>query len=479
MRVELNVVKGPGEGRSFTFEEPDIFVFGRGLDAHCSIPSDRTISRNHFLVQLSPPHCTVLDLNSSNGTIVNRTSYGGIGTPTPEKGIAQEKPCPVRLRDGDTISAGLTTFRVSVAGAAPWGDDAIPIDVGDHGVPLSPDADGPKLASDEGPAGLVDDTVLVGVSELCLRDRPAPGADSGAAARVPPADIEPDLRGAPVPPEIEGYRFLKVLGVGGMGAVYLAHEAASDRIVAVKTMLPQVAAMPDAFARFEREVSIGTSIKHPNVVEVYRTGSVKDVFYFIMEFVEGTDVSKLMKTCDGCVPVGEAVDIALGALEGLAHAHGLGYVHRDLKPANILLGGEGPLWKTKVADFGLAKSFEQAGLSGLTMEGDICGSIPFMPREQLFQYKWVKPSCDVYSLGATLYYMLTGKRVRRGLDGDIDTPTAVRAITSEAVVPILDRDPSLPGEVAAVIDKSLSDDESQRYRDAGEMREAFRRAVGR
>ena len=91
MRVELIAVKGPAEGRTFSFDEPDIFVFGRGLDAHCSVPSDRTISRNHFMIQISPPQCMVLDLNSSNGTIVNGVRYGGVNAP-PIEGMQQVPP---------------------------------------------------------------------------------------------------------------------------------------------------------------------------------------------------------------------------------------------------------------------------------------------------------------------------------------------------------------------------------------------------
>ncbi|MHC4202492.1 MAG: protein kinase domain-containing protein, partial [Planctomycetota bacterium] len=383
MRVELKVTDGPAEGGSFSFDDPDIFVFGRALDAHCSIPSDGTISRNHFVVQLSPPHCLIVDLKSSNGTIVNGVRYGGVGDP-PVAGMRQEEPTAVRLRDGDEIVAGKTTFHVGIAEGGQ--------DEGEGGpTPGSaPRATADTVLTDVAAVGLACKPVDVPIAEVA-EDRPATGAN---------------LEGAPEPPRIEGYEYLRVLGVGGQGAVYLARDVANEKRIAIKTLLPEVALMPEMAERFEREASVGASIRHANVAEVLDRGRVGHVFYFVMEFVDGINVEKLIGQRDDRVPLAETMHIAMETLAGLAHAHKGGFVHRDLKPANILLGGGGPDWQVKITDFGLAKSFERAGLSGLTMEGTICGSLHFMAREQILQYRWVKPCSDVYSLGATLYEML-------------------------------------------------------------------------
>ncbi len=462
MRVRLEVTKGPAAGKLFTFEEPDIFVFGRGNEAHYSLPSDRTISRNHFMIQLQPPDCLVVDLKSSNGTIVNNTRYGGVGGP-PVEGMRQEKPRTVRLRDGDEITAGKTVFCVGITGGDKLDKETLLMGIGDGLFETGPQ-DEPILLEPAGPG----DAAVTASTE----DETPP--DGGR--------VLGDLRGAPKPPPVEGYEYLKVLGVGGQGAVYLARETEGGKPVAIKTLLPNVAEMPAAVAVFEREASIGMRIGHPNVVRVYRNGRIKNVFYFVMEYVEGIDVKMLVEKCGGRVPFDEAMTIALDALAGLSHAHGMKIVHRDLKPANILLGGERPGWTVKLADFGLAKSFEQAGLSGLTMEGDICGSLMFMPREQLLNYKWVKPVSDVYSMSATLYHMLTGKPVRKGLEHAEDAPSAIAAVMNEPVVPMRERlagdGGTVPAPVAAVVDRSLSDDAEARYLDAGAMRQALVKALG-
>jgi len=461
MRVELIAVEGPAEGRTFSFDEPDIFVFGRGLDAHCSVPSDRTISRNHFMIQISPPQCMVLDLNSSNGTIVNGVRYGGVNAP-PVEGMRQEPPRTVRLDEGDEVVAGKTTLRVKIE-AAETSDEAFgagPGDPSDTGLmdvaELERDAPAatPKKPSDE-------DTVL--------DERPR-RATAGVAA--PPDGSAEDGEGPP-PPPVEGYNFIRSLGVGGMGAVYLARHMATGARVAVKVMIARVPVTPEAEQTFETDVAPVEMLDHPNIVKILDRGRVGDAFYVVREVVDGTNVEALLKEAADGVPADEAVDIAMQALAGLEHVHNAGCVHRDLSPANILLAGSAPPWQVKVADVGLAKSFEYAGLSGLTLEGDVGASLRFMPREQILNFTSVRPTTDVYSLGAVLYLILTGQPVRKGLEGTISVGQGIQAILTEPYVPLRERNDALPEALAEVVDKSLSDDIAARYQDAGEMRRAL------
>jgi len=451
MRVELKVADGPAEGRSFSFDDPDIFMFGRALDAHCSIPSDGTISRNHFVIQLSPPHCLIIDLKSSNGTIVNGVRYGGVGDP-PVAGMRQEEPTAVRLRDGDEIVAGKTTFRVGVAEGAQ--------DEGEGGPTIG---SAPKAMAD---------TVLTDVAAVGLACKPVDVAPIAETVEDRPTAWA-DLEEAPKPPQIEGYEYLRVLGVGGQGAVYLARDVANERRIAIKTLLPEVALMPDMIECFEREASVGASIRHANVAEVLDRGRVGHVFYFVMEFVDGIDVEKLIGQRNGRVPLGETMNIAMEALAGLAHAHEKGFVHRDLKPANILLGGEGPDWQVKITDFGLAKSFERAGLSGLTMEGTICGSLHFMAREQILHYRWVKPCSDVYSLGATLYEMLTG---RPPFEAETQL-MLLQKITFEAPESPSKIRRAIPRDAETICLKCLEKEPDRRYQTAAEFARDCRRLL--
>jgi eukaryotic-like serine/threonine-protein kinase len=165
--------------------------------------------------------------------------------------------------------------------------------------------------------------------------------------------------------------------------------------------------------------------------------------------------------------------LLLQALEGLAFVHAKGFVHRDLKPHNILLSGTGRQRVAKVADLGLTKNFEQAGLSGMTVTGSFAGSFPYMPREQVTEFKYFKPVSDVWAMGATFYHILIGKFPRnyRARQDPLEM------VLSGTVVPIRQRDPSIPLPVANVIDRSLVDDITDRYQDAGQMYEAFAQAL--
>jgi serine/threonine protein kinase len=191
-----------------------------------------------------------------------------------------------------------------------------------------------------------------------------------------------------------------------------------------------------------------------------------------MELCEGGSVGDLMARNGGKLPLSQASPILMQALDGLAHAHRNGFVHRDLKPQNILLDRSAEGWTAKIADFGLAKSFQQAGFSGMTMTGHYCGTPYFMPREQVIQFKHVKPTSDIWSMGATLYNMLTSQTPHdfpRGRD-------PIEIILRGGIIPIRRRDRSIPKKVAEVIDRALLNSPSDRYQDAAEMREALAKA---
>jgi len=184
-----------------------------------------------------------------------------------------------------------------------------------------------------------------------------------------------------------------------------------------------------------------------------------------------------MKHYRGRIPLPEAVELASQSLEGLAFAHRVKHVvHRDIKPANILLPGN-DRWRTaKVSDFGLAKSLEDSGLNGSIMtKPAVCmGTLPYMPPEQAIDVRTATPTADVFSMGATLYEMVTGRYVR---DFSRVQNEAIRQVVQDPVVPVQERDPSIPGALAAVIDKSLSLDPSERFADAEAFKGALQGAV--
>jgi serine/threonine protein kinase len=163
-----------------------------------------------------------------------------------------------------------------------------------------------------------------------------------------------------------------------------------------------------------------------------------------------------------------ALPLFVDCLRGLEHAHRLKVVHRDLKPGNILLETVGRRMTARIADFGLAKCFEQAGLSGMTATGICRGTYAFMPREQLTEFKYVRATSDIWSIAATFYHVLTGNFPR-------DFPPGrdpVEVILNDDCVPIRRRDPAIRASIAAVIDRALKPDPAQPFASAAEKRSA-------
>ena len=167
-----------------------------------------------------------------------------------------------------------------------------------------------------------------------------------------------------------------------------------------------------------------------------------------------------------------AVRIACQMLAGLAHAHAKGFVHRDVKPSNILLGRSGTKRVAKLADFGLARVCESSRISGLTMQGEVGGTPAFMAPEQATHYRDAKPAADQYSAAATLYTMLTG-RYTHDLPKDIGAQIA--HLVTAAPVPITERRPDLPAELAEVVHKALSREPEDRFPDVMAFRQELKR----
>ena len=177
-----------------------------------------------------------------------------------------------------------------------------------------------------------------------------------------------------------------------------------------------------------------------------------------------------MQKRGGKLPVQEAVEIVLQVLDGLHYAHtNKGLVHRDIKPANIFLTVYKGNIVAKLGDYGLAKAFDMAGLSGQTMTGTSMGTPHFMPRQQVLEFKYAQPDVDVWAIAATLYFMLTGK-FSRDLN---DTTNPMLEILTKPPVPIRERDASIPQPLADLIDKALIDNPKLHFNSAFEFKQAL------
>jgi serine/threonine protein kinase len=355
---------------------------------------------------------------------VNGKKHGGREKSEPEQAVRRRYP-EVELRDGDEVKVGRTVMKISIE------------DAPQH-------AEASEQAREE---------LARNIFELNRKD-------------------EKDAH-AFIEQRIGKYVIERELGRGGFGAVYLVRESPNSRPLALKVMLSRIALDEVAVKKFLREIRSVSGLRHPKIVEVVDAGENQGLFYFVMEFCEGGSLDQFIGRHGGKLSLKQAMPIMLDTLEGLAHAHTAGFVHRDLKPQNILLQRAGSGFVAKISDFGLAKNFEQAGFSGLTMTGHFAGTPYFMPREQVINFRHVKPVSDVWSIGATFYHMLTGD-FPRDFKADRDP---IEAVLNDEVISIRKRDRAVPAPVAQVIDRAISNKTKERYQTASEMFEALKKAL--
>jgi predicted Ser/Thr protein kinase len=248
------------------------------------------------------------------------------------------------------------------------------------------------------------------------------------------------------------YELLGELGRGGMGVVYKARQRDLDRLVALKMILGSQLAGPEQVERFQAEARATARLRHPNIVQVYEAGVTNGQHYFAMQYVEGRGLDEMLRK--GPLPLEQSVPLLAAVARAVAYLHAEGLIHRDLKPSNILVDEHGQPYLT---DFGLAKLLE--GGSHLTKSGAILGTPSYMPPEQAAGGKGVGPRSDVYSLGAILYELLTGRppfREATPLD------TLVQVLEGEPTLPRR-LNPRLPRELEMICLKCLEKAPERRY----------------
>jgi serine/threonine-protein kinase len=471
-KIILTITAGVMRGKSFEISGHDTILVGRSRDCKINLPDDDPfVSRHHFIMEANPPQATLRDLGSKNGTYVNRVKHGGRELDeTPEEGSQREYPV-VELKDQDVIRIGDTSMRVQVEQPAVCASCGAEIPESERAEALQADSSHKCAECRKKPPKTGDQPKKK--SEPKIKDKPPvkPDEEDGMALLMRMLE---QLRQPPdQAPEIPGYETVKLLGEGGMGKVFLLRNMKSDKKVALKIMHARVAVNKDAKEKFQREIDNMNALKHPNLVELYEQGYADGTFYFLMEFCPLGDTAGWAKKRGGKLKLDEAGMIMLQSLKGLAFMHKKHYVHRDLKPQNILLAGSERKWIAKVTDYGMSKNFDQAGMSGMTMTGDVAGTVPFMSRDQVRDFKYAEPPVDIWSMGATFYNLLTARFPR----DFAPRKDPILQVLQNPIVPIRKRDSSIPKRVADVIDTSLSDNVKKRYQDASEMLAALEKVL--
>lgn len=280
---------------------------------------------------------------------------------------------------------------------------------------------------------------------------------------LPPGSVQPELR------EIAGYRLIRLIGEGAMGQVYLARRGAGGPEVALKVIRPNQLATPDAQRLFLREAFLLSQLKHRRIVESLEVGLHEEQLYLAMEYIPSVDFDHTLREASFALRLQTAAATMCRVLEGLHFAHQRNIVHRDVKPSNILLFQRENRLSAKLADFGLAKNFQDAGLTGISEDNEVKGTLAYIAPEQLIECRYAKPPCDIYAAGVCLYQYISGQ-----LPFDLDDgASGIATILNTRPIPLQSRSPQVPDAVAALVECALRHDPAERFATADEFRVAL------
>lgn len=261
--------------------------------------------------------------------------------------------------------------------------------------------------------------------------------------------------------KVGDYEIVGVLGAGGMGEVYKVRNSFTNRIEAAKVLLPNLAGNPELADRFVREIRIHARLEHPNIAALRTAQRADDQLLMVMEFVEGTTLEEVLHA--GRIPLCDGLHYVDQVLSALVYAHEQGVVHRDIKPANMMLTPGGTV---KLMDFGIAKA---AADHGLTQTGQTVGSLYYMSPEQIQGSANLDARTDIYSLGVSLYEIVTGLRP---FQGDSQYSVMAAHLEGKPAAP-LEIDPALPAKLNELILMAIDKDPGKRFQSAMAMRNAL------
>jgi eukaryotic-like serine/threonine-protein kinase len=433
MEIVLRVTAGPHRGQEYVIDRADTYTVGRSSRARFPVHRDLMLSREHFQLESRLSVCHLIDLGSTNGTKVN--------------GLRVER---VLLRDGDVIQAGDSAFIVHFAEGDT--DDRKYTACAGCGARV-PVESTPARSPSAFPAGAEDKEVRL--CDLC------------EARRLKFPVTDPD------------YLIEERIGSGGMGEVFRARQLSRNRPVAIKMISANSAVGEKANGYFRREIEVLRDLLmpsgqiHPSIVAFYELYEIDTQYQLVMEYVDGKNALDWTRALGRPLPIASAAQIGRHLLSALDYAHGKGYVHRDVKPSNLLVMGPIHRPRVKLSDFGLAKSFAESGsFTTLTRQGDIGGSIGFISPDHIRDFSDVREPADIYSAGATLFFLLTNRYPYLGFDPR--RADSYNIILQHPPVPLRAFRTDAPEGLERIVLKALQKQPRDRWKSAQAMADALR-----
>lgn len=500
-KITISVQKGLCEGKTFHYSEKESLILGRKKSCAICFP-ERTVSRYHCLIDIAPPKVMVRDFGSKNGTWLNGVVIGQRPADMNPEEAQNSRFNEFELQNGDTLQLGPDcelAFQIEIPPVC----ETCGAELKAEEQKLSPDgkkictgclqalleAEQAEQAEQERllhPKREYSELVQIKIEAACSPVAAAGRKCSVCGCPIPDDPASPDIcdtcrkdplqlleclmnrakEGEPDAVELQGYELIESIGCGGMAQVWLVEETATGMRQALKLMLPKAASDQYKRSLFTRETDLLGQLSHPNIVKQFSSGGLGETFYILMEYCNGGTLSQQLKRCGRRMTVVKATQILYQILDALAYAHSAaitvrsatgdmlsvhGVVHRDLKPENILVHEQNGKTHYKIADFGLAKAFESAGLTGHTMTGKYCGTMLYMPRIQILDCRNCKPTVDLWAAMATYYEMLVGRPVR---EFSVYEDYALTVLQRNPV-PIREHDANIPKALAEVIDSVL------------------------
>ena len=402
MQYDLRFVRGFNVGRSVVVAENQRLILGRSRDTHVNF-QDPLVSRQHCEISNSDGSLSIFDLKSWNGTYVN----------------GERITNTTSLREGDRVALGKNLFEIrqretNVQGSTRSGFSA-------------------EGSTQEG-------------------WRPEKGLPpgSGEIKNKTPSAIH-----SWSPNMVSGYHINGKLGEGSVGTVFAATKTDTKKKVALKIIDPSYISKDSGVKRFSRAVKICREIRHPNVIRIFDAGESEGVYFIAMEYIAGKEVGTIIQQY-GHLSVATALQIGVQITAALQYAYERAIVHRDIKPRNIMVTRRGI---AKLVDFGLAKRLYRPLQSVITVPGEAVGTLAYMPPEQIDDAVHADHRSDIYSLGASLYHMLSGKHpFEEGSFAEF-----VTAVMEKTPTPLHTLKSSVPEELAMVIDKAMKKDPEERH----------------